>query len=302
MPKKNQLSTDEVYDEMERTKEEEKSVKKVEKKAKYIENLLKTADLRKKEQELRKERVIQKEIEAEEAMFSDKERYITSSYKKKLEEMKQFEEEQKNQDRLEAIGDVVKQKDISGFYRHLYRQTVEKNDADCGIKPEGCKVQKEEHHSGSDKSNKSDDEKVKKQRQYRKRANTESESESDQESDKQKVAIKKQKIEEKEITEKEKLDEVKEKDAPEKLIPPKDDILKPKESQEQPIEKSEKDNVREETKENNPKKNNTEIDDKPKPEPKKKVNIYKKRTVGSVFQAALERYLKRKEDRLGLEP
>ena len=87
---------DEVYDEMEPTKEEEKSVKKEEKKANYIENLLKPADLRKKEQELRKERVVQKEIEAEEAMFSDKERYITSSYKKKLEEMKQFEEEQKN--------------------------------------------------------------------------------------------------------------------------------------------------------------------------------------------------------------
>ena len=40
----------------------------------------------------------------------------------------------------------------------MYRQTVEKNDADCGIKPEGCNVQKEEHHSGSDISNKSDDE------------------------------------------------------------------------------------------------------------------------------------------------
>lgn len=117
---------DEVYDDIERSKVEEKIQKKtVQKKAKYIDNLLKAADRRKREQEHRVERMVQKEREAEGAMFADKESFVTSAYRAKLEEFKKMEEEEKRMDRLEAIGDVTKQQDISGFYRHLYSQTVD---------------------------------------------------------------------------------------------------------------------------------------------------------------------------------
>ncbi|XP_012266435.2 nuclear speckle splicing regulatory protein 1 [Athalia rosae] len=117
---------DEVYDDIERSKIEEKSNKKtVEKKAKYIENLMKAADRRKREQEHRVERMVQKEREAEGAMFADKESFVTSAYRAKLEEFKKMEDEEKRMDRLEAIGDVTKQQDMSGFYRHLYHQTVD---------------------------------------------------------------------------------------------------------------------------------------------------------------------------------
>lgn len=116
---------DEIYDSMEHTKSQADVNKQKEKKPRYIENLLKTSERRKKEQEHRIERMVQKEREAEGEMYADKESFVTSAYKAKLEEFKKMEEEEARMSRLEAIGDVTKQADISGFYRHLYKQTVE---------------------------------------------------------------------------------------------------------------------------------------------------------------------------------
>jgi coiled-coil domain-containing protein 55 len=39
-----------------------------------------------------------------------------------MEEMSQAEEEEARQARMEAALDVTKQNDLSGFYRHIYRQ------------------------------------------------------------------------------------------------------------------------------------------------------------------------------------
>lgn len=61
-----------------------------------------TAERRKKENERRIARQIQKEREAEGDEFADKEVFVTSAYKKKLEEMKVAEEKEKEQDRLEG--------------------------------------------------------------------------------------------------------------------------------------------------------------------------------------------------------
>ncbi|XP_043255826.1 nuclear speckle splicing regulatory protein 1 isoform X2 [Colletes gigas] len=119
---------DEVYDDMERTKSQIKETKDEKKKPKYIENLLKAAERRKREQEHRIERMVQKEREAEGALFADKESFVTSAYRAKLEEFKKLEEEESRMDRLEAIGDVRKQQDMSGFYRHLYEQTVKSSE------------------------------------------------------------------------------------------------------------------------------------------------------------------------------
>lgn len=117
---------DEVYEDMQRDKCEAENKKKTVRKPRYMENLIKTAERRKIEQEQRVERMVQKEREAEGEQFADKESFITPSYKAKLEELKKVEEEEKRLERLEAIGDVTKQRDMSGFYRHLYRQQVEK--------------------------------------------------------------------------------------------------------------------------------------------------------------------------------
>ncbi|CAL7945175.1 unnamed protein product [Xylocopa violacea] len=119
---------DEVYDDMEKTKEQSKAVSDEKKKPRYIQNLLKAAERRKKEQEYRIERMVQKEREAEGEMFADKESFVTSAYRAKLEEFKRMEEEENEMDRIEAITDVKKQQDISGFYRHLYQQTVKSSE------------------------------------------------------------------------------------------------------------------------------------------------------------------------------
>lgn len=116
---------DEVYDDMERTKSQSEINKQKEKKPRYIQKLLQTAERRKKEQEHRIGRMVQKEREAEGDMYADKESFVTSAYRAKLEEFKKMEEEEARMNRLEAIGDVTKQQDMSGFYRHLYQQTIE---------------------------------------------------------------------------------------------------------------------------------------------------------------------------------
>nr|CAG4650464.1 EOG090X0D2W [Sida crystallina] len=126
---------DEVYDEMEQKKAEQKPVKE-EKKPKYIANLLRTAEHRKVEFERRTERKVQKERESEGDMFQDKESFVTPAYRAKLAELKKAEEEESRRERIEEYLDVTKQRDMSGFYRHLYRQTFDQ-------KPE-VKEEKEE--------------------------------------------------------------------------------------------------------------------------------------------------------------
>ncbi|XP_002735998.2 uncharacterized protein LOC100374423 [Saccoglossus kowalevskii] len=130
---------DSIYDEMERKKKEESLLLKgkSDKKPKYINSLLKAATIRKKEQDRRMERKIQKEREDEGDEFDNKEEFVTSAYRKKLEERAEEEFKEKRQAELEAKLDVTKQKDLSGFYRHLLNQTVgEEKVGDSEEKPE----------------------------------------------------------------------------------------------------------------------------------------------------------------------
>lgn len=105
-----------MYDGIKNERETAKVVKKTEQQSvKYIGKLMESADRRKKEYERRIERQVQKERETEGEMYKDKEAFITSSYKLKLEEMKKAEEEEKRFDYLESIGDVTKQRDLGKF-------------------------------------------------------------------------------------------------------------------------------------------------------------------------------------------
>ncbi|XP_046385674.1 nuclear speckle splicing regulatory protein 1-like [Ischnura elegans] len=131
---------DEVYDEMEEKKmEQKKKHKDPERKPKYIQTLLATAERRKREQERRTERKVQKEREAEGEEFKDKESFVTSAYRKKLEEFQAMDEQERLQDKIEELTDVVKQKDLGGFYRHLFQQTVGDNEG----KKEEVKIKEE---------------------------------------------------------------------------------------------------------------------------------------------------------------
>ncbi|XP_024121928.1 nuclear speckle splicing regulatory protein 1 isoform X1 [Oryzias melastigma] len=117
---------DGVYDDIQKQRLEnhKKILGGADKKPKYIHQLMKAVDERKKEQERREERKIQKEREAEGEKFADKDAYVTSAYKKKLLEREEELEREKREAEIEAALDVKKQKDLSGFYRHLLNQTV----------------------------------------------------------------------------------------------------------------------------------------------------------------------------------
>ncbi|XP_070838441.1 nuclear speckle splicing regulatory protein 1 isoform X1 [Chaetodon trifascialis] len=117
---------DAVYDDIqnERLESNKKVLHGADKRPKYIHQLMRAVEDRKKEQERREERKIQKEREAEGEQFADKEAYVTSAYKQKLLEQKEEQEREKREAAMEAALDVKKQKDLSGFYRHLLNQTV----------------------------------------------------------------------------------------------------------------------------------------------------------------------------------
>lgn len=108
---------DEVYDQMKEQKEKiNPKVKETSNEPKYIAGIMKAAAKRQMEFEKLKERKVQKEREAEGDLWLDKEVFVTSAYKKKLEEREKLEEEERRQDQIETLLDVRKQKDLSGFY------------------------------------------------------------------------------------------------------------------------------------------------------------------------------------------
>ncbi|KAI9588975.1 hypothetical protein GQX74_007144, partial [Glossina fuscipes] len=97
---------DELYDDMENKRTEEQLAKRREpKQAKYIMKLIGSKEKRKLEHELCIERQVQKEREAEGGKFKDKESFVTTTYRKKLEEMRKLEEQSKRDDYLENVGD-----------------------------------------------------------------------------------------------------------------------------------------------------------------------------------------------------
>lgn len=304
---------DEVYDDMERNKKSElDKVKQQEKKPRYIENLLKAAERRKKEQEHRIERMVQKEREAEGEMYADKESFVTSAYRAKLEEFKKMEEDEAKMDRLEAIADVTKQQDMSGFYRHLYKQTVDYQDQTNDRENNKIKdMNVEQEKSGSLASETITNEatedtatidttitddrlkaniKSKKSRQYRQRMVDTYESESENEISREEPK--------KDETADKNIDDIKTQE-PDKKKQKKDiDLVIDKDVKDI---KNESSSVNDNEISQDCKKITSEIEkpvNKETPIKKDRSSIWKKRTVGPVFEAALQRYYARKAARL----
>ncbi|KOC66181.1 Nuclear speckle splicing regulatory protein 1 [Habropoda laboriosa] len=299
---------DEIYDDIERIKDQSKNIKDEKKKPRYIQNLLKAAERRKKEQEYRIERMVQKEREAEGAMYADKESFVTSAYRAKLEEFKRMEEEENKMDRLEAIADVKKQQDMSGFYRHLYEQTM-KTPEESEIKKN---INDNKMYSNNDLENISKEtnavitnkeqiknKEIKKNRQYRQRI---IEEDSDTDTDINQTVENKAKI----IFPEKRKDIEKE---PTKIEP---DMKKQKQ-----IENIENDETQNQVKAENminskdieKAPENNENDDKAEKanisakakieaERRERSKIWEKRTIGPVFEATLQRYYVRKSIRM----
>ncbi|XP_073957958.1 nuclear speckle splicing regulatory protein 1 [Choristoneura fumiferana] len=298
---------DEIYDSMTSKKEEKKLKTKELKQPKYIENLLKTANKRKIENERRLERQIQKEREKEGDEFADKEVFVTSAYKKKLEDLRLEEEKEQREEYLESIGDVTKQRDLGGFYRHLYEQKLG-SDKNTDSKPKSEEkedtklVETFKSRKVKEVDNNSD---TAKKRSYRKRKVSDdndglSEGEiqdSDEEINRVNLAdIKsskkvKQNVENPDADSDFSIDSSSE-----------DDDTNSKEKTKSSKDKDTKKNVKNlqpttSLKEAETSKVVPVAEDKVievAPEPKPKIDIWKKRTVGDAFDQALKRYYERK--------
>ncbi|KAK1943100.1 Nuclear speckle splicing regulatory protein 1 [Phytophthora citrophthora] len=117
---------DAVYDDMKSAREteaEKHAAKREEekKKPKYISTLLQQAKIREVENERIRERRLLNERKADDAMYGDKEKLVSASYKRKLQEMQRWDAEDARLAALEENEDVTKQGEhaMAGFYANL---------------------------------------------------------------------------------------------------------------------------------------------------------------------------------------
>lgn len=228
-----------------------------------------------------------------------------------------------------ALTDVSRQKDLTGFYRHLYKQTVGQEDSEDSLKiqqEEGdeakCTVTNDSGIAGTSRSGGKEQSERKTARHYRKRRNSSSESEKDENkkakfntnidadsdftgqssgSDSSDNEEGKNKTQEKEstvgkgsksevFTSGSEDGEIRETDCA------KIDSEK-KGNSELTKESTSEDKLKHDESERKEDKNDEKEADKEnisaKPEPQK-CSIWEKRTVGAVFEAALARYFARK--------
>lgn len=122
---------DGVYDDLQSERaakrgEREKAREADRKKPKYITTLLEQAKIREVENERIRERRLLNERKAEDALYGDKEKLVSASYKRKLMEMKRWDEEDKRLETIEAANDVTKQGEhaLAGFYANLMTRNI----------------------------------------------------------------------------------------------------------------------------------------------------------------------------------
>ncbi|URE32288.1 coiled-coil domain-containing protein 55 [Musa troglodytarum] len=84
--------------------------------SKYIEALMEKAKQREREHEVVYERKLLKERSKDDHLFADKEKFVTSAYKKKLAEQAKWLEEERLCQIREERDDVTKKSDLSDFY------------------------------------------------------------------------------------------------------------------------------------------------------------------------------------------
>ncbi|VIO90660.1 Hypothetical 45.1 kDa protein C16C10.6 in chromosome III, putative [Brugia malayi] len=126
---------DNVYEELQANKNQKIAEIKAadkERKSKYAEQILEAHKKRLLAQQSREERKQQKEREAEAGQFDDKEKFVTSAYKKQLAEMENFRLQEAVDNRLDELTAVERQKSgvwKGGFYRTLLNDIVGDNGA-----------------------------------------------------------------------------------------------------------------------------------------------------------------------------
>jgi coiled-coil domain-containing protein 55 len=138
---------DGVYDQMQEKRAESAQARKKKESVrapKYINNILKMAEYKKREEERVKERVEARERLKELEEFGDTEKFVTSAYKRKLEEWQALDQEDARQAAVEAAQDVRKKDNLDSFYVNLMHDNVsmgqmldKTNPAAAATAPEG---------------------------------------------------------------------------------------------------------------------------------------------------------------------
>ncbi|KAL4360883.1 hypothetical protein GQ457_04G017780 [Hibiscus cannabinus] len=130
---------DGVYDEMKEKVVRPRVQDREERKPKYIQNLMKKAEQRKWEQEIVYERKLVKERSKEDHLYADKDKFVTSAYKKKLAEQAKWMEEERLRQVREEKEDVTKKSDLSDFYFNLGKNVAFGANEEKPRKPESRK-------------------------------------------------------------------------------------------------------------------------------------------------------------------
>ncbi|KDP35472.1 hypothetical protein JCGZ_10865 [Jatropha curcas] len=110
---------DGVYDDMKQKIAQPREQDRQERKPKYIQTLIKKAEQRQREHEVIYERKLAKERSKDDHLYADKDKFVTSAYKKKLAEQAQWMEEERRRQLQEEKEDVTKKSDLSDFYFNL---------------------------------------------------------------------------------------------------------------------------------------------------------------------------------------
>ena len=118
---------DGVYDAMQEKRAasaQARKKKEAKREPKYINNILKMAEYKKREEERVKERVEARERLKELEEFGETEKFVTSAYKKKLQEWQALDAEDARQAAIEAKQDVRKKDNMDSFYVNLMHDNV----------------------------------------------------------------------------------------------------------------------------------------------------------------------------------
>ncbi|OWZ07186.1 hypothetical protein PHMEG_00020456 [Phytophthora megakarya] len=141
---------DAVYDDMKSARETEASKRAAKreeekKKPKYISTLLQQAKIREVENERIRERRLLNERKADDALFGDKEKLVSASYKRKLQEMQRWDAEDARLDAMEEHEDVTKQGEhaMAGFYANL-NKNIAMGGSTANARIEAAKPSKED--------------------------------------------------------------------------------------------------------------------------------------------------------------
>lgn len=110
---------DGVYDQMKQEVARPIASDRQERKPQYIAKLMEKAKQREREHEIVYERKLAKERSQEDHLYADKDKFVTSAYKKKLAEQAKWMKEEHLRELREEKDDVTKKTDLTDFYFSL---------------------------------------------------------------------------------------------------------------------------------------------------------------------------------------